>query len=100
MNWLNLTDIKQQCRLDADFTEDDNLLEILGDSAEAFLEAHLNMSLDSIASENGGELPKNLYGALLMHVSYLYDQDGSGKMEDMPNSYFIMTAPFKNYTIA
>lgn len=100
MNYLNLTDIKQNCRLDATFTEDDNLLEILGNSAEAFLEAHLNCALDDICAENGGELPQNLYFALLMLVSYTYDNDGSGKMEDMPRSFYVLVAPYKKYSIA
>lgn len=99
MNYLNLTDIKQQCRLDADFTEDDNLLEILGDSAEAYLANYLDADLDDIAAQNGGELPKNLYHAMLMLVSYSYDMDGSGKMENIPQAFYTLAIPYKNYSV-
>ena len=54
MNYLDLNIIKKQCRIDADFTEDDELLSLYGDSAEDFLSQHLNCALDDIAAENGG----------------------------------------------
>lgn len=100
MNYLKLSDIKKQCRIDEYFQEDDELLTAFGNAAEDFLQAHLNMQLDDVVAENGGSLPDNLYVAMLIFVSYLYDQDGSGKVEDMPRSYFVLTAPYKNYTIA
>ena len=79
MTYLTLEDIKYQLRIDADFTEDDTLLETLGDAAENFLESHLNCALDDIVAENSGEFPKALYQALLIFVSYSYDNDGSGE---------------------
>lgn len=100
MNYLTLEDIKYQLRIDADFTEDDTLLETLGDAAENFLESHLNCALDDIVAENSGEFPKALYQALLIFVSYSYDNDGSGENREVPNAFWILAAPFKKYTIA
>ena len=34
MKWLNLKDIKAQCRIEQDFHEEDELLEMYGESAE------------------------------------------------------------------
>lgn len=99
MNYLNLDIIKKQLRIEEDFDEDDVLLESLGDGAESFLEAHLNESLDNIVANNGGELPHALFTTLLLLVSYLYDNDGSGDNKEVPNAIFILSAPFKKYAI-
>lgn len=99
MNYLTLEDIKQQCRIEANFHEDDTLLESIGDGAESFLEAHLNESLDNIAADNGGELPVALYRAMMLIVDYLYDNTGSRGTEEIPNAFFILAAPFKKYAI-
>ena len=34
MKWLTLERIKQQCRIEPDFNDEDELLELFGDSAE------------------------------------------------------------------
>lgn len=100
MNYLTLEDIHKQLRLENDFKEDDELLQVLGDSAESFTEAHLNTSLDDICAQYSGTLPPALYNAMLMLVDYTYDNTGSGKMEDVPKAYFILCAPWKKYSIA
>lgn len=99
MNYLTLEDIHRQLRLEPDFTEDDELLEIYGDSAENFIEQHLNRALDDIAAENGGELPKNVINSMLMFVDYMYDNSGSGDVKEIPNSIWILLTPLKKYTI-
>lgn len=100
MTYLTLEDIKRQCRIEPEFTEDDNILEIYGDSAENFLEVHLNCALDDIVAENGGELPKCLYQALLLLVDYSYDNSGSGESREVPNAFWILCKPYQKYTIA
>lgn len=100
MNYITLEQIKAQLRIDELFADDDALLEGLGDAAESFLEAHLNCPLDDITAENSGELPKALVQALLMYVSYLYDNDGSGETREIPNAFWILCNPWKTYSIA
>ena len=100
MQYLTLELIKQQCRIDADYTLDDTILELYGDSAEDFLSQHLNCALDDISAENSGELPKNLINAMLIYVDYLYGASGSGEDKDVPRAFFILVAPWKKYTIA
>ena len=101
MNYLNLDIIKKQLRMDASFTDDDDLLTLYGDSVEAFVEQHLNCALDDITAENSGELPKNIINAMLLLVDYLYDHSGSGDRDiEIPNSMWILLAPWKKYSIA
>lgn len=99
MNYLTLSQIKQQCRIDSYFTDDDELLKGIGDSAEDFLENHLDVALDDIAAENGGDLPAALYRALLIFCSWAYDNDGSGENRELPQAYFILAHPFRKYTV-
>ena len=100
MKYLTIEDIKRQCRIDSDFTEDDELLEIYGDSAETFLESHLNIALDDIVAQNSGELPKALYQVLLILVDYSYDNSGSGENRELPQALWILCKPWQVYTIA
>lgn len=100
MNYLDLNIIKKQCRVDADFTGDDEILSLYGDSAESFLEAHLNCALDDICAENGGELPPSLKSAMLLYVDYLYNESGSAQNYDLPQAYWILVNPYKTYSIA
>ena len=100
MQYLDLVAIKQQLRIDPDFTTDDALLESLGDGAEDFLQSHLNCQLDDIVANNSGYLPAALNNALLMLVSYLYDNDGAGEMKEIPNAFWVLCAPYKTYSIA
>lgn len=100
MTYLTIDAIKQQLRIDANFTLDDVLLESLGDSAEEFLEAHLNIALDDVCADNSGYLPKSLYQALLMFVDYSYDNSGSGENKEIPNAFWVLCAPYKKYSIA
>lgn len=100
MRYITLEQIKANARIEPDFHEDDALLESIGDGAESYLEAHLNQELDDIVAENSGELPIALCRALLLMVDYLYDNSGSGETKPVPQAYFILTAPWKRYSIA
>ena len=99
MRYLELEDIRRQLRLEEGFTEDDNYLTILGDSAEAFMEDYLDYSLDDVAANNGGELPRSLYLALLLFVDYAYDNSGSGEQRDIPNAFFNLARLYKKYFV-
>ena len=100
MNYITLDQIKKQLRIEPYFTEDDELLTLYGESAEEHLAAHLNCSLDDIAAENSGELPKSLVNALLIYVDFMYDNTGSGENRAIPQAYWILTNPWKTYALA
>lgn len=100
MKYITVEEIKRQCRIDEFFSLDDALFEDLGESAESFLEQHLNCALDDITAENSGEFPRSLKQALLIFVSYLYDNDGSGENREIPQAFWVLCKPYQNYTIA
>lgn len=100
MQYITLEDIHRQLRLEPDFTEDDEILTVYGDSAEDFLTAHLNCALDDISAENSGQLPVSLKNALLLYVDYMYDNSGSGDSKPIPQAFWILTNPYKTYSIA
>lgn len=99
MNYLTIELIKKQLRLEDDFTEDNTLLEALGEAAEDYVQSHLNMQLDEIAADNSGELPKAINQAMLILVSYFYDNDGSGDNKEIPNAFYMLLAPYKKYAV-
>lgn len=96
MNFLTIDQIKKQCIIDEDFTDDDEYLTMIGDSAEQFLEDHLNRNLFEVAGECGGDLPSSLLHALRMLVDYFYstERGSSGNDVDIPKAFFTLT---KNY---
>lgn len=99
MTYLTLEEIHKQLRLEPDFTEDNDLLEGLGDASESFLADYLDTALDDITAENSGTLPYSLHQALLILVSYFYDNDGSGEQRDLPRAFFILTSLYKKYLV-
>lgn len=100
MTYLTLEELKQQCRIDADYHDDDNLLITYGDAAEDFLAGHLNNQLDDICADNSGTLPVSLKNAMLILVDYFYGMSGSGDSKDVPQAFWILTNPWKTYSIA
>ena len=96
MKWLTLSRIKQQLRIEADFTEEDELLTMYGDSAEAVLLNYLNRSYDDII-EVYGRMPAPLVHASLMLVdtSYQYRSPVSTQsMSLVPYTFDILVKPY------
>lgn len=80
---LTLDEIKGQCRLETDFTEEDRLLELLALAAEAKAKTYLNRSLyktlDDIpeADTDGMVITEDVRLGLLMLVSHWYENRSS-----------------------
>lgn len=96
MNYLTLDEIKKQCVIDADFDDDNEYLESLGDTAEAVVEQQINMLLSHVVSENAGQLPAPLKHAMKMIVEYLYNNRGSDESQ-IPEAYYYMCKLYRNY---
>lgn len=71
MKWLTLEEIKQQCRIEADFTMEDALLTGYGNSAESTILNHLNRTYYDL-TEQYGEVPQDIINASLMLVDVWY----------------------------
>ena len=98
MKYLTLSEIKKQCVVDLDYHEDDQLLEMIGNSAEELTEQLLDRSLDELCASNG-DLPAGLRHALRMLVDYFYScQRGSGESApDIPTAIQMMIKLYRSY---
>lgn len=96
MKYLTLAQIKKQCVIDADFTDDDEYLEALGDTCEQTVERQVNCKLEDLIAENDGELPMPLVHAMKMLVEYLYSNRG-GEDIQIPESFYYLCHLFRNY---
>lgn len=96
MKWLTLQKIKQQCRIESDFTEEDTLLEMYGESAEEVLLNHLNRSYENLM-EVYGHIPAPLIHASLMLVDVSYQHRSPVSQQNMsivPYTFDIMMKPY------
>ena len=100
MKWLTLERIKQQCRIEQDFTEEDSLLEMYGESAEEVLLNHLNRSYEDIMQVYG-RIPAPLVHASLMLVDVSYQHRSPVSPQNMsivPYTFDILVKPYMRLT--
>ena len=73
MKWLTLQQIKHQLRIEPDFTQEDDMLELYGESAEETILQWCNRTFDDII-EKYESVPKPIVHAslLLVGTSYQY----------------------------
>ena len=71
MKWLTLERIKQQLRIEQDFTDEDEILELYGDSAEDAILEVMNRSYEDLF-EVYGRIPSPVVHASLMLVASAY----------------------------
>lgn len=97
-NYLTLEEIKKQCVIESDFTEDDNFLLALGDSAEDFVEQIIDCPLYELEATKG-ELPATIRHALRMMVDYFYstERGGSGNNNEIPDAVTLMCKLYRQY---
>ena len=96
MKWLTLERIKQQCRIEPDFTEEDSLLEMYGESAEEVLLNHLCRSYENLM-EVYGRIPAPLIHASLMLVDVSYQHRSPVSPQNMsivPYTFDILVKPY------
>lgn len=96
MKYLTIEQIKHQCVIDEAFTEDDEYLEALGDTAEEMVERQVNQSLDDIYSSNG-YMPAPIIHAMKLMVEYLYANRG-GEDVQIPQAFYYMCSLYRAYT--
>ena len=100
MKWLTLEQIKAQLRIEPDFTDEDELLEMYGESAEEVLLNYLNRSYEDII-EVYGHIPAPLRHASLMLVdtSYQYRSPVSTQSVSLvPYTFDILVKPYMRLT--
>ena len=96
MKWITLSQVKAQCRIEPDFTEEDTLLEMYGESAEEVLLNHLNRSYENLM-EVYGHIPAPLIHASLMLVDVSYQHRSPVSPQNMsivPYTFDILVKPY------
>lgn len=96
MKWLTLEKIKQQCRIEADFTMEDTLLTSYGTSAESTILNHLNRTYYDL-TEQYGEVPQDIINASLMLVDVWYQHRSpveSLNMSIVPYTFDLLIKPY------
>lgn len=98
MQYLTLAEIKKQCNIDQDFTDDDEYLTLLGDSAEDIISQLVGCELVQLEAENG-IIPASIMHAMRMIVDWQYSvQRGSStESQDIPQAIFTLCKLYRNY---
>jgi hypothetical protein len=99
MKWLTLERIKQQCRIEQDFHDEDEILELYGESAEEVLMAVLNRTYEDLFEEYG-RVPMPVVHASLMLVAKSYkDRESDMVQEAHENKTFcLLLKPYMRLT--
>ena len=100
MRFLSLTEIKQQLRIEPDFTEEDAILTRYGNSAEQTVLRLCNRSLENIVAYFGTEdepIPSDLIHAALLLVDLSYKERSPVSAQSMPAIGYTFDMKIKPY---
>lgn len=99
---LTLPEIKSQCRLENDFTEEDSLLTLLAEAAEAKATTYLNRNLYATKTDipelddDGIALTNDIKLAMLMLICHWYENRSSVsevEMLETPQTFEFLLYP-------
>lgn len=96
LKWLTLEGIKAQCRIEQDFHDEDDLLEMYGESAEEAVLNTLERSYEDLF-EVYGRVPMPVVHATLMLVDLSYQHRspvGPQNMYQVPYSFDLLMKPY------
>lgn len=97
MKYLTLEQLKKQCIIDEDFTDDDTYLESIGLAAENLVEQQVNEDLEDIMAENDNEMPQSLIQAMLLLVEFFYANRGTDDDAKIPSAFYYICRLYRNY---
>ena len=100
MKWLTIEQIKAQCRIEQDFTAEDELLEMYGESAENTVLNLLNRDITDIY-EQYGCIPRPLVHATLMLVAQSYQHREPVSPQNLytvPYAFDLLLKPYLRLT--
>lgn len=98
MQFLTLDQIKKQCVIPEDYHDEDEFLEMIGDSAEDMTSALLDCDLNEII-DNNGNLPATIQHALRMLTDYFYavNRGSADEGKEIPMTVFNMLKLYRSY---
>lgn len=100
MKWLTLSLIKKQLRLETDFTDDDDLLTIYGDSAEGVILNTTRRTVNELKAMNADDqskVPAEIVQASLMLCEVSYTNRSPVSMQNLyivPYNFDMIIKPF------
>ena len=86
MKWLTLQEIKQQLRIEADYTDEDALLTRYGNSAEAVVLNITGRTYEELVAMNpAGEdaIPADIWEATALLVTMSYEHRSAASMQNL-----------------
>ena len=86
MKWLTLQEIKQQLRIEADYTDEDALLTRYGNSAEAVVLNITGRTFDELKAMNPtgeDEIPADIWEATVLLVTASYEHRSAVSMQNL-----------------
>lgn len=96
MKWLTLDLIKQQLRIEPDFTDEDELLKKYGNSAEQTVMNITRRTYDNFMSEYG-HIPDDIVHATLLMVTESYEHHSPVSMQNMSIIPYALDIKLKPY---
>ena len=98
MQYLTLDEIKRQLNIDLDYDGDDEILTLMGESAEDIVSNLIDTPLDELAAENG-DIPAGVRHAMRMLVDYVYSQQrgSSAEANEIPQSIYTILKLYRNF---
>jgi hypothetical protein len=85
MKWLTLKEIKEQLRIEPDYTDEDDRLTAYGNSAEDTVLNTCQRTYDDFIDTYGG-IPRPIWEATLLLVSMSYEHGSAASMQQMYNN--------------
>lgn len=102
--WVSVEDMKKHLNIDAEFTDDDALIESLIEVAEDVVAKHIDIdgcNLGCLAEQNGGMLPPSVLHSIKLYVGNLYANRESvsfnGNPTEIPFSFDYLIGLNKTY---
>lgn len=100
---LTLPEIKAQCRIDEDFTHEDDLLKLIGSAAEKRVVSYTNRKLYAVnevpeTDPDGLALEADIKLAMLHLVSHWYENRSSVsdfEQSEVPMSFYFLVGPYR-----
>lgn len=106
MKWLTLALIKEQLRLEADYTAEDNILTLYGNSAERLVLNYVQRTEDELKAMNEDDptqVPQDIIHASLLLVDLSYQQRSTVSpttLYQVPYSFDSLVMPYRKGTYA
>lgn len=102
MKYLTLELIKRHLNLNADYTDEDKYLEMLGNAVENAVEKHIDCDLATLAwMQDDGKLPVALIEAMLLLLGVYYSNREAVAFvasSEIPLAFTYLLDLFKNYS--